>query len=286
MNKIGMIYKENGSRIEYTVKGTGPAVLVLHGGHSNCREQLGYEELLNAGYSIITPSRSGYGETTTACGASLETAAANWIQVLDECSIQAAAVIAMSAGGPEGIALAALYPERVKCLVLQSAVTKKWLTPADREYTAAQLLFNRYTEKGTWRMLSAASRMSPGLVYRIMSSSFSTLPYEEVASATLPEDIPAFTQMIRRQRSKTGFLNDIALTGQCTPGLLQKITCPVLVQHSQNDASVDIAHMYHVGNHVSQAELQPLNTWGHLIWLGKHSDQMKEKLKQFLKTYS
>lgn len=55
---------ENGALLEYTVVGIGTPILLFHGGHSNCHEKFGYKNLLEQGYSIITPSRAGYGSTS------------------------------------------------------------------------------------------------------------------------------------------------------------------------------------------------------------------------------
>lgn len=42
-------------KIEYIIRGNGPVILYLHCGHSNCKEKLGLEALIKAGYSILTP---------------------------------------------------------------------------------------------------------------------------------------------------------------------------------------------------------------------------------------
>lgn len=60
--------------LEYSITGEGEPILYLHGGHSNCLEQLGLEELVEQGYSVIIPSRAGYGHTSKRIGKSLETA--------------------------------------------------------------------------------------------------------------------------------------------------------------------------------------------------------------------
>ena len=46
-------------------------VLVMHGGHSSCKETFGYAELLDHGYTVITPSRAGYGRTSADLGVNL-----------------------------------------------------------------------------------------------------------------------------------------------------------------------------------------------------------------------
>ena len=36
-------------KIEYTLRGEGPVILNLHGGHSNCQEKFGYQPLPKPG---------------------------------------------------------------------------------------------------------------------------------------------------------------------------------------------------------------------------------------------
>ncbi|TWL43763.1 hypothetical protein CHCC15543_1441 [Bacillus licheniformis] len=61
-------FEIDGLTIEYSRVGEGKPILVMHGGHSNCREEF------ESRFSIITPSRAGYGRTSKEIGDSLELA--------------------------------------------------------------------------------------------------------------------------------------------------------------------------------------------------------------------
>ena len=65
---------KKGYSVEYSVVGKGAPILIMHGGHSNCKEELGYSELTGNGYSVITPSRPGYGNTSKELGVNINTA--------------------------------------------------------------------------------------------------------------------------------------------------------------------------------------------------------------------
>ena len=56
--------------IEYTLLGKGPVVLVCHGTSSNCFSTAESEPLVAAGFSVLTPSRPGYGRTPLEVGRS------------------------------------------------------------------------------------------------------------------------------------------------------------------------------------------------------------------------
>lgn len=77
MRNVKTFFYNNEIAIEYSIAGEGTPVLVMHGGHSSCNEEFGYED---------------------------------------------------------GSYFAKRYPERVKSLTLQSALSKEWLTPKDMEY--------------------------------------------------------------------------------------------------------------------------------------------------------
>ena len=57
-------------RIEYRLSGTldGPVALVLHGGHMSAQVDLGEATFHKLGYTVITPSRPGYGRTPLTAG--------------------------------------------------------------------------------------------------------------------------------------------------------------------------------------------------------------------------
>jgi pimeloyl-ACP methyl ester carboxylesterase len=267
--------------IEYSMVGEGIPVLVFHGGHSNCHEEFGYRELLKRGYSIMTPSRAGYGGTSPL--EDLQETCEAYLKLLNHLRLKKVHVIAISAGGPSGILFASLYPERVRSLTLQSAVTREWLTPADKEYKAAQILFRPSVERFTWKMIRSFNYLFPEFLFKQMAPSFSTLPYSKVRDYIREDDIDQFTKMNARQRSGKGFLIDIAQTKFISPSELQRIKCSTLVLHSKNDNAVSLEHAYHATEHIVNSKLCLVDTWGHLIWLGKGSDYMYEELFSFLR---
>jgi pimeloyl-ACP methyl ester carboxylesterase len=281
---VRQVYSLNfdGKNMEYSITGKGEPILILHGGHSNCYEEFGFEELEKAGFSLITPSRPGYGTTSPEWGRSLETASRAYEALLNHLGIEKIAIIAISAGGPSGIHFAATYPERVKSLILQSAVTKEWLTPKDKEYKAAYIMFRPRTEKYVWKMIGFMSNLFPKFIFKQMLSSFSHLKGNEIWSHIDKSDIESFKKMNNRQRSGSGFLMDIKQTNEIKKEHLEAIRCPVLILHSKNDSAVSVEHANHAAKHISQAKLELLDSWGHLIWIGKGSEEMNKKLIDFL----
>ncbi|KIL35536.1 hydrolase [Cohnella kolymensis] len=285
MRRKHIFYYKKEVPIEYSIVGEGVPVLVMHGGHSNCDEEFGYDDLTKNGYSLITPSRAGYGGTSHLIGTSIDSACKAYVALLDHLQIDKVHVIAISAGGPSGIYFASRFPDRVRCLILQSAVSTEWLTPKNREYIAAQILFRPSLEKFIWSTLKWMSNVTPEFIFNKMALSFSKLSFKELRTHIDAEDIEKFRRMLNRQRSGHGFLIDVSQTKTINSIDLQTIHCPTLVMHSKNDNAVPIDHAYHAHQNIHKSELCLLDSWGHLIWLGKGAEKVNHVCSEFMCKY-
>lgn len=277
-------FSTNGLTLEYSIMGDGEPIFVMHGGHSNCKEEFGYKALIENGFSIITPSRAGYGGTSKEIGESLSTACEHYMKLLNHLKIKKVHLVAISAGGPSGIYFASKYPEMVYSLTLQSAVTKEWLTPKDKELKAARVLFRPKTEKYTWKLISFMNNLFPRFIFNQMFPSFSKLTNDEAKEMLSKDDVEAIRKMNNRQRSGEGFFIDLAQINEVAIENLQAISCPTLIMHSKHDGSVLLEHPYLAHEKIPTSELCLLDTWGHLIWLGKSSKETDEILINFLKS--
>jgi pimeloyl-ACP methyl ester carboxylesterase len=276
------LFSYNGKTVEYSIIGKGEPILVMHGGHSNCHEEFGYDALIENGYSVITPSRAGYGRTSKEIGKSLSMSCECYARLVEHLKIDKVYLLAISAGGPSGIYFASAYPEKVHSLTLQSAVSKKWLMPQDKEYKAARMLFHPKTESYTWKLISTMNNFFPQFIFKQMFPSFSKLKYKEADGFIRMSDVEAIRKMNNRQRSGYGFMIDLAQVNEVTTADLQKISCPTLIMHSKHDSSVPIEHAKHSNENITNSKLHLLETWGHLIWLGTSSHKTNETILRFL----
>ncbi|RKQ34673.1 alpha/beta fold hydrolase [Oceanobacillus halophilus] len=285
MKRRKVLFSVDDYQMEYTLVGEGAPILVFHGGHSNCMETFGYEFLVENSFMIITPSRAGYGKISKEIGVNLNVACQYYVELLNHLHVDKAHIIAISAGGPTGICFSANYPDRVKTLTLQSAVTKEWLTPQDTNYKIANVIFRPPVEKYTWAMFSIMSRAFPTFIFKQMIPSFSKLSYPEVKEKMEDTDVIEVCKMNHRQRSGQGFLLDLKQNSELSKEVLQQITCPTHVMHSLHDSSVPIEHAHFAQEYISFSSLTVLDSWGHLIWLGKDSRETNQKVTYFLQEY-
>jgi len=274
------IAKLEKGKIEYTLRGAGPVILNLHGGHSNSQENFGYQPLLDAGYSILTPSRPGYGRTDVEVGKTAAETAKSLVELLDHLKIDKVYLIGVSAGGLTAIYLAANYPARVKKLVLESAASKAWLSKNDLDYNVGKVIFNPKIQKLTWFILRKFANNFPNLFAKIFLPQFSTLSSKEVMNQIKSFDIKRLVEMINRYASDTGFIYD--LEHQTAKEVLQKIEVPTLIMHSKYDKSVSFEHAEYAAFYIKDSEIYADDFWGHLIWLGKSKAKRNNKLLDFL----
>lgn len=280
MNRRVNTIRMGETQLEYSITGEGTPILLFHGGHSNCYEEFGYKSLVSSGYSIITPSRAGYGQTSSVHD--LEQACFIYNTLLDHLQVKKVHVIAVSAGGPTGIRYSAMFPERVTSLTLQCAVAKLWHSPKDKEYKMGRLIFKPNIEKMTWSMLAKFNRLFPRAAFKMMLPSFSQLSLTKALERMNEQSAAELSQMYDRQRSHSGFLIDLEQTQDDYAGELTRITAPALIMHSRNDNAVPVSHAEHAAKHIPHSELYILDSWGHLIWIGKHADDYEAKLLSFL----
>lgn len=263
--------------IEYRSIGRGIPVVFVHGGHSNCKEVLCHKGFDLEKFQLIIPSRPGYGQTPLHGNGTPRKSAELIAELLDFLSVGPVIVYGISAGGPTAVALAANYPNRVRKLILASAVSKKWLDKNERTYKTAHLIFHPKIEKLTWGMVRLFSKLFPRAMARSFYPQFSKLSIGKLEKEAIQELIFALSHY----NSGQGFLNDIRQN--LTTNVLAKVKCPTLVIHSENDNSVPLSHAEHAHTMIANSRLEILkNTWGHLFWIGADSEESIAKTIRFI----
>ena len=267
--------------VEYSISGKGTPVLILHGGHSNCREVLSHKGLDLQKAQIIIPSRPGYGKTPLNDHKTPRQAADLFVELLNSLSVEKVIVYGISAGGLTAIELASNYPNRVSKLILASAISKKWFDKKDSIYKTAQRMFNPSMEGFIWGMVRLFSSFLPQMIAKSFFPQFSTQPSHKLKR----EDVEELAGTFKYYSSGEGFLNDI---DQNIEGdVITKIECPTLIIHSKNDNSVSFEHSEHANKMIETSTLVALdNEWGHLLWLGEDSTKSLKIISDFIEEVS
>jgi pimeloyl-ACP methyl ester carboxylesterase len=264
---------------EYTLLGSGPMVLVCHGTSSNCFATELTAPLVAAGFSVMTPSRPGYGRTPLSVGRSTAEAASALVALLDSLQVSSCSVLAVSGGGPTGIALAAGYPQRIQRLILAAAISRPEERPNEPGFKN-QSTFYGPMHNVKWGMLGLMSRLSPRSMARQTLVIFSSHDPDDGMQKLSEEDVKKIAHFYQGRSSRQGALND----GTHTVGedLLKMVRQPTLVIHSREDNSVPFAHAEWSLKHIPQAELCEAGFTGHFFWIGPDFARISQRMVAFL----
>jgi pimeloyl-ACP methyl ester carboxylesterase len=278
MEKMVKIIETPKGKIELSQIGEGSPILYLHGSLSNCNNDMGYQPLIDAGYSIITPSRPGYGNTPVSSGKTAEQAADLLNELLIYLKLDSVIVIAVSGGGLTGVYFAAKYPEKVKKLVLESAVSKP-LSEEKERYKNAQAFYGK-GHKFIWGLLNFIGRVSKRSLVKKTYELFSTGDIQSIMREIKREEIDAVVKFYQKKPENIGALNDLEHT--ITENTFESIKAPTLIVHSKEDRAVPFAHAENSKSKIINSELFIAETWGHFILIGKGSNEVNRKVISFI----
>ncbi|MCQ9177686.1 alpha/beta hydrolase [Streptomyces sp. IBSBF 2953] len=265
--------------VEYRLERRGPAiVVVLHGGHTRAGLPVGEEVFVEAGHTVLAPSRPGYGRTPLSTGTSTSGFADVVGALCAHLGItEVAAVVGTSGGGPTAVTMAARHPGLVRRLILQSAVgSLPWPDRVTR--IGAHLLFGARSERVTWGALRLLLRRAPDTALRLLLSGLTTLPVSDVLADLGPEERAAMIELFCRMRSGHGFLNDL----RPTPDLTADVGQPTLVIGTRADRGVPFVHAQSLAAGIPRAELVESGAASHLMWFGSDWPTTAGKIRAFL----
>jgi len=121
----GQFITVNGTRLHYTDRGHGPAIVMIHGLGGQMRNfSYALTDRLVADHRIILIDRPGSGYSAAAPSASIPAQAALIADLIDALGLDRPLVVGHSLGGAIALALALDHPEKVSGLALISPLTQ------------------------------------------------------------------------------------------------------------------------------------------------------------------
>jgi len=246
-------------------RGTGPAVMLIHG-FPLCRKMWSLQEeaLAGAGYRVVSPDLPGFGDSPMSSGPpSISCYADAVIALLDDLGIDKAVTVGMSMGGYVLLNLVERYPER-----LRGAVFLVTRAAAD-------------DPGGKEKRTELAAEVGNGNK-RVIPETFAKVLF---AADTLHEQ-PQLVAMVREWMEA---ISDAGLAG----GLLamrdredyvEKLagyTLPSLVVGAEQDNAVPVEHARTLAHLLPAAELHIIPGAGHMVNLEQPA-RFNEILSGFL----
>jgi len=267
--------------VEYRYERRGPVtILICHGGHLRAAVPVGESALALAGFSLLVPSRPGYGRTPLNGQGDPHRAAELVRELCAHLGLRSVSVMGISAGAPLAVALTARYPRLVRSLVLQSARSSlPWPDLLSR--LSGSLAFHPWVQSLTWTGMQASMALSPGVGLRTTLGQMSTLPAERVVMDLTPDERRAVQLLFRAMSSGEGFRADLDLAPD--PALEFRVRRPTLVIASPTDGAVPFKHSQHLARTIPGAELWPSPSLSHLIWFGTGARETAQRTVDFLR---
>ncbi|MGD9682556.1 MAG: alpha/beta fold hydrolase [Candidatus Obscuribacterales bacterium] len=260
--------------LEYVLFGSGPVVLTFHGtpgGYDQGSYTFG--EFALAGFSVLSPSRSGYLRTPLSTGRSIAEQAGAFKALLDRLEIDRVFVAGVSGGGPYACRFALDYPDRVRALLLECPVTHEFDTRSEFLNTPIGRWFQ--TDTGSWQ-LAMAARYFPLALLKLSLKASSKLEGDAFESwaqeiLSLPH-APAAMEVIAQTCSPAslrheGIKNDFVQFETLGYPPLEQIAVPTMLVHGEADADAEICHSEYAIARIEGSRLIRMPGASHLIWL-------------------
>ncbi|HEY5001753.1 MAG TPA: alpha/beta hydrolase [Ktedonobacteraceae bacterium] len=224
--------------IEYSVKGTGPAILFAHGSPGGYDQSLATADMFKSDqFTYIAVSRPGYLHTplqqkSPAAQADLYAA------LLDKLGIQKTTIIGTSGGGPSALQFALRHPERCSGLIMICGVSQYY---SEQEMLAALPPIRRFIALLSGRFVFPKN---PALFF--IEGALHYFPYPLIPDGLI-QSLPM------RELRKVGYINDMEQFGRISSYPLEQITAPTLVLHGDRDRDVSIKDAELVASKVPHA---------------------------------
>ncbi|MEV6769619.1 alpha/beta hydrolase [Nocardia sp. NPDC051030] len=258
----------SGGPVEYRLEQHGPqTVMMLHGGHMRASLPFGEGVFTDAGFSVLAPSRPGYGRTPLGAGPSPEAYADSLAELCHHLGIERlAAVVGQSASGPTAVTFAAAHPDLVARLVLESAVGFQPWPEKPSLRIGGPLMFHARTQRATWGLVHALARHAPNIALRLLLRDLSIHGVDELLATFSGDDRESLLAYFTRMNSGAGFAADLHALRH--PAAMPKVTQPTLVIASPDDAAVPFAQARSLAEDIPAARLITSRAPSHYIWFG------------------
>ncbi|HZB01913.1 MAG TPA: alpha/beta hydrolase [Actinomycetota bacterium] len=267
--------------IEYLDRGDGAPVFVVHGitqaADGGLRDLA--EEVVPNGYRLIIPSRFGYLGSAMPEHPSVEAQADAFAELMDTLGVEAAVVVAASAGSTSALHLAIRHPERVRGLVLVSAnVPGSHQSKGMPPKPVFRGIF------GSDPILWASITYAPGLIARL--SQVLVVP-EGVDLVPGDEDnvMRAMRNVLLGRRRVAGEVFDAYVSNPQVNRIdMTRVGVPTLILHARDDPGPPYASAVAMSHRIPDAQLITVERGGHML-LGAHADELRE-VARFIEDHS
>ncbi len=269
--------------IEYALAGRGPAVLLIHGSGGGFDQALQLAQpLIDAGFTVIAPSRFGYLRTPVPADVSPAAQADAHACLLDALGFPRVAVFGGSAGAPSAVRLCLRNPDRCAALVL--VVPALFSRAANAGPVQSSWLARFLIEKASRSDLLfwlAARTARERLIETILAT-----PAADVRAASLAERkrvAATLDEILPISLRAAGLAIDSTVTTAPATYELEQLQAPTLILTTRNDGYGTFECSSEAAQRIPDAQLLAFEDGGHL-WAGHHR-QLSAAIINFLRVH-
>ena len=288
LSAVSEVIETTRGPVEFARRGDAPYVLIFHGTPQGHHASFMGEPFEAAGFGTITPSRPGYLRTPLKTGRTFAEQADAAAALLDALDIDQVAAYGISGGGPSSIEFAARHPGRVKCLILEVAISKRFepdVSPLIVALARSSLAFRHQAWLLRWfprvavsQMMKVESTLEPSEISRITAEVMADP--DKMAVLRQVAEGPPFGML------REGFDNDLRRFRTIDRMPLDQVRCPALVVHGTHDGDVPFAHAEHSSSRIPNAELFVVDQGWHLLGLSDGDNAHQQAEIDFLNAHA
>lgn len=256
---VGKMLLVNGARVHYTIEGSGPDLILIHGASGNLRDMAGLAAHLAPRFRVIRFDRPGLGYSALGDARNLtpqgqaETLRAAAAQL----HLTQPIVLGHSFGGAVAMAWALQAPDTTAGLVLVSAATMPWESKLDPVYRAHNTTLGRVMIPALVAAYATPARVDAGIKI-VFAPQSPPEDYRETIGAAL---------IIREDSFRTNADQINALKRSLRKMAIQypQMTLPVEILHGDIDTIVGLEiHSRPLSALLPNARLTVLPGFGHM----------------------
>jgi pimeloyl-ACP methyl ester carboxylesterase len=283
--------------IQYRREGTGPIMLIFHGGMTGFDGNYLLEGLVEEGFQLIGFSRPGYLRTPLGQSPSFAEEADMAAALLDYLGVSEPVVVyGTSLGGPSALYFALNHPQRTQAVLMQSAVSQTY-APSDAAAGSflGRFFFGDYAlDERSWILLEMAKRWPERLFFEYLYITNHYCDDQNWALAT-----KCMADAVQRERFIL-LLTIMSPLSMRMPGTfsedeyaavlpdlpLGNIKVAALITQDLMDADVEFRHAQYMINNIPNAQLYSFRGAGHFYMFGDTWPGTFDRVVEFLKSVS
>lgn len=246
--------------IEYIEGGTGPAVLVIHGGGGGYDQgELVAQAVLGDEFHWIAPSRFGYLGSSLPEGATWDDQADAFAYLLAQIGIDKVAVVALSQGGPSALLFVVLHPDRVSSLTCLScgvvASTSEDQAQANKKGNMLKTVFTY--DLPYWVISRLFKRQFMGM----MGASEAVVADLTPGQREIVDHIIDYMNPAAPRSAGAAFDNEAVLPGE----RIAAIAAPTVIVHARDDLLQLYRNAEFAASTIPKARLVSFDRGGHIV---------------------